>query len=180
METHAAATGPLEVDALNPTWLADSRGRSHLDRLDVFLDTFPYASSCNFGIHRELFHALGGFDETFLIGEDVELCHRVWRRGVTLGFASEATVAYRYRHSSWARWQQGVAFGAVAPAIAVRLRSNRDCNVPPRAAGLRQWFWLLRHMRYLRTRSGRARWSWVAAGCVGRVAGSIRAGSLLL
>jgi len=55
--------------------------------------------SCNFGIRRDLFSRLGGFDEDFLEagGEDLEFAWRVRRNGVSPLFAPEAVVYHPAR-----------------------------------------------------------------------------------
>src|SRR5262249_6836599 len=62
--------------------------------------------SCNFGIRRELFLELGGFDEDFTEagGEDLEFSWRVKQRGVPIQFASEAVVSHPARQLSVRRW----------------------------------------------------------------------------
>jgi GT2 family glycosyltransferase len=62
--------------------------------------------SCNFGIHRDLFYQLGGFDEDFLDagGEDLEFAWRVRRSSVRVLFAPEAVVYHPARRLTLRRW----------------------------------------------------------------------------
>ena len=62
--------------------------------------------SCNFGIRRDLFSKLGGFDEDFLEagGEDLEFAWRVKRIGVAVLFAPEAVVYHPARRLTPRRW----------------------------------------------------------------------------
>jgi GT2 family glycosyltransferase len=55
--------------------------------------------SCNFGIRRDLFSRLGGFDEDFLEagGEDLEFAWRLRRNGVSAQFAPEAVIYHPAR-----------------------------------------------------------------------------------
>jgi GT2 family glycosyltransferase len=62
--------------------------------------------SCNFGIRRDLFSNLGGFDEDFLEagGEDLEFAWRVRQNGVEVLFAREAVVYHPARRLTLRRW----------------------------------------------------------------------------
>jgi GT2 family glycosyltransferase len=62
--------------------------------------------SCNFGIRRDLFMELGGFDEDFAEagGEDLEFAWRVKQLGVPIRFAPEAIVYHPARRLSIRRW----------------------------------------------------------------------------
>jgi GT2 family glycosyltransferase len=62
--------------------------------------------SCNFGIRRDLFSRLGGFDEDFLEagGEDLEFAWRLRRNGVSALFAPEAVVYHPARCLTLRRW----------------------------------------------------------------------------
>jgi GT2 family glycosyltransferase len=62
--------------------------------------------SCNFGIRRDLFMKLGGFDEDFAEagGEDLEFAWRARRSGIPMCFAPEATVYHPARRLSVGRW----------------------------------------------------------------------------
>jgi GT2 family glycosyltransferase len=62
--------------------------------------------SCNFGIRRDLFMELGGFDEDFAEagGEDLEFAWRVKKLGVPMRFEPEAIVYHPARRLSFRRW----------------------------------------------------------------------------
>jgi GT2 family glycosyltransferase len=62
--------------------------------------------SCNFGIRRDLFSSLGGFDEDFLEagGEDLEFVWRVRRNGVNVRFVPGAVVYHPARRLTVRRW----------------------------------------------------------------------------
>lgn len=62
--------------------------------------------SCNFGIRRDFFSKLGGFDEDFLEagGEDLEFAWRVRQSGVQILFAPEAVVYHPARRLTLRRW----------------------------------------------------------------------------
>ncbi|HKN91695.1 MAG TPA: glycosyltransferase [Acidimicrobiia bacterium] len=170
---HEFVTGPLELDRLNPTWLVESRGRSFADRRPVYEGIFPYASSCNLGVRRPVFERAGGFDAAWRVGEDIELSMRLWLSGIVLHFEPGAVVHYRYRPTLRSTYRQARSYGRVRPLLAERLR-RAGRPAPNRSAGLRNWAWLVRHVRLLAGRPGRAKWLWVAGQRVGSLEGSWR------
>lgn len=177
LDSHAFVAGPLDVDRLNDPWVAGSRGSSLATGMSVFEETFPIASSCNLGIHRDTFDAVSGFDETFRYGQDTELSMRLWQAGIDLHFVPEAVVHYRYRASMRAIFRQSRRFGAAHPRLIARLRETGTA-VDNRSSEWRRWVWLARSTPKLFSRAGRARWLWVAGRQVGVMQGwwSVRRG----
>jgi glycosyltransferase involved in cell wall biosynthesis len=176
---HEFAAGPVELTTLNPPWLAGIRGSIGTDAPPVFDGRVPFASSCNLGIRRDRFLALGGFDEGLLVGEDIELSMRLRRAGVDLTFVPGALVRYRLRPDLRANYAQAVAYGAARPVLAERWRALSG-EEPDRRSGARNWAWLVRHAPDLRTAPGRAHWVWVAGQRVGSLRGSWRVRRLYL
>jgi glycosyltransferase involved in cell wall biosynthesis len=173
-------TGALELDRLNPRWLADSRGRGDERGLPTFHGIFPTVHGNNMGMQRAAWERLGRFDEDVLIGsDDVELSMRAWQAGVPVRFVPEAVVHYRYRPEPSALWRQGRNYGRSRPLVVRRLR-DRGLACPGPFAGWRSWVWLLVHLPDLRTRPGRAAWTWVAGNRIGQLEGSFRYRALFL
>jgi glycosyltransferase involved in cell wall biosynthesis len=168
-----AATGPQEQRALNPPWLQDIYGNAAANGLQRFAGLFPFGPSANLALRRDVFCSLNGFDPEILVGEDIELCMRIWDRGDELVFAPQAVVHYRNRSRLRDIWRQARAYGAAAPMLVARLE-RLGHPVPKRWHGARNWVWLLRHLPLLQTRAGRARWLVVAGIACGRVEGSFR------
>ena len=175
LREHEVVTGPLELDRLNPPWLAASRGRGDERGLPTFQGLFPTVHGNNFGMVRACFEAVGRFDlDDRVIGvDDVELSLRIWQDGLGLYFEPGAVVHYRYRDDARALWRQGRTYGRARPFLVRRLREQR-LPTPPRLAGWRSWVWLVAHIPQLRTREGRAAWVWVAANRWGQVEGSVQ------
>ncbi|MBM3674647.1 MAG: glycosyltransferase [Actinobacteria bacterium] len=163
--------GPVELHRLNPAWIADSRGSTGTASAAWFEDCFPFASSCNMGVARDRFLALGGFDELLQVGEDIDLSMRLHLAGVTLAYVDNALVHYRLRPTLRATFERAVAYGASRPVLAERWRERTGSSVS-RMRGLRNWAWLVRHAPELRTQEGRAHWCWVAGQRVGALRGS--------
>jgi len=179
LRCHEFVTGPLELDLLNPTWIVDSRGRSFADRRPVFEGIMPYASSCNLGLRQALFERVGGFDPAWRVGEDLELSLRLWLSGADVYFEPAAVVHYRLRPTLGSTYRQARSYGRVRPLLAERLRAAGR-PAPKRAAGLRNWAWLLRHLPLLVDPAGRAKWLWVAGQRIGSIEGSVRVRRLYL
>jgi glycosyltransferase involved in cell wall biosynthesis len=177
---HEFVTGPLELDELNPAWLAGTRGRGDERGLATFYGIFPYPHGNNFGLRRELWERLGRFDEDFpSAAEDAEFGLRAWRAGVTLHFVEDAVVHYRYRGSVRDLWRQGTAYGGSRPLVR-RLLKELGAPAPSSFAGWKSWLWLVSRLPTLRSGEGRAAWVWVAANRIGHVRGSVRHRCLLV
>lgn len=177
---HEFVTGPLELDRLNPQWLAATRGRGDERGLPTFYGVFPYAHGNNLGLQKASWERLGRFDEDFPNGaEDIEFGLRAWHAGVAVHLVETARVHYRYRGRSRDLWRQGTTYGRSRPLIRRRLK-ELDAPAPGPLAGWRSWLWLLLHLPGLRSPEGRAAWVWVAANRVGHVEGSLRHRCLLV
>lgn len=174
-----AATGPQEHERLNPPWLHGVYGTASARGMQSFEGIFPFGPTANLGLSREVFDALGGFDEGITVYEDLDLCRRLWMAGLDLAFVPDAIVHYRYRHRPRELFRHARHYGAAHPAVAREL-AQHDKPTPSRWRGLRRWGWLLRHLPIVGSRAERARWLVVAGGCVGRVLGSVRARYVLL
>jgi glycosyltransferase involved in cell wall biosynthesis len=179
LRAHPVVTGALEIDRLNPPWLAASRGRPSRTTGPTWYGCFPLVSGGNVGFRREVWREVGGFDEHFLGAEDAEFSLRLQRHGIPVRFVPEAVVHYRYRASARVLWHQGLQYGRGRPLLRRRMR-DLGLSVPPPFAGWRSWAWLVVHLPGVATGAGRARWLWVAGNRVGHVLGSVHARTLFL
>lgn len=132
----------------------------------------PYGLSANMGVRRETFDALGGFDENYRVGYDVEFCWRAQINGFSVGATDGAVVTKRKRGDVGGVWQQHKAFGIAD----VRLYADYRSHGMPRAItrAMRAYGWLLVHSPDLLNRSGRLVWVGVAGQRFGRIVGSAR------
>jgi glycosyltransferase involved in cell wall biosynthesis len=90
--------GRLEYSRLNQPGAVAKRPAER--ELPIAFGGRRYAVGANFGFRRDVFDAVGGFDESFVIGSDeIDFCLRAQYQGFTIGFASEAVVHYRVRTS---------------------------------------------------------------------------------
>ncbi len=155
-------TGPVDMHQLNEAWIADVRGTSVTEGRSVMYDTVPYAHGCNMGFRRSTLVGLGGFDESYTAGCDLDIAIRMWEEGHDLRFEPEASVAYRLRPSLSATYRQGVFYGRYRVRIRQRLAAVTDVGSSRRQRS-RRAAWLVRHAAPATwSRSTRARWVWVA------------------
>jgi glycosyltransferase involved in cell wall biosynthesis len=90
----------------------------------------PHAGAGTLALHRSLFEAVGGFDETMPCLEDTDLCWRVQlETGVPLVFAPDVLVHARLRESVGARWRQGRTYGKAQAVLERRYGADR-ASVP--------------------------------------------------
>jgi glycosyltransferase involved in cell wall biosynthesis len=179
LQTHSLVTGPLNVRDLNPDWIAESRGLATEKSAPTFHNSFPYAHGCNLGLRRELWEALGGFDESALSCEDMHFGLRAHLLGRSAVFEPRAVVLYRYRTQARQLFGQGRSYGNWRPFI-FRCAKDAGLTVPSRAAGWRSWLWLIGHLPSVISAGGRSRWCWVAGNRLGQVEGSVRHRTLFL
>ncbi|MEY2963769.1 MAG: hypothetical protein RL754_1030 [Bacteroidota bacterium] len=72
----------------------------------------------NMGIQSNLFHTVGGYDEKFVCGEDVELSLRLQKAGAISRFIPEAYVYHKRRATLKQFRRQVFRFGAARPLLA--------------------------------------------------------------
>jgi GT2 family glycosyltransferase len=65
----------------------------------------------NLALPADRFHAIGGFDATFLTSEDRELCNRWMYHGYPLTYASEALVYHAHMLTFGTFWWQHFNYG---------------------------------------------------------------------
>lgn len=166
------ATGPMETTEINSPEVAQARGQAIFRNLPLAQGVVPFAHGANMAFRRSTLEALGGFDEDFLIGCDVEIAVRAWRSGRNVVWVPEALVHYRLRSTPTEVYRQAHAYG--------RARRRIDAKLPETSPGpVRRWthrarrgVWLIRRAPGLRHHGGRLAWLWVA----GQVTGEMRGG----
>jgi GT2 family glycosyltransferase len=120
----------LDCQSLNPPWLWSSRPPTQVEGIGAPFAFLPSAAGCSLGIRRAVFEEVGGFDDTIMEGNDVDLCWRVQLAGHTLQFVPDAVVGYRYRVTMRSIFHQARAYGAAGPAL---YRRYRERGMPRRS-----------------------------------------------
>lgn len=171
LRDHDLVVGRLEVDRLNPPWLAASRGRPGAD-IERFHGMFPRLHGCNHGFQRRVWAELGGFDEKLPAVEDQDFSLRAWKAGFEVHFVPDAVVHYRYRSDPRGLWKQGRSYGQYRVHVVKQLRLSG--HQPPRFAGWKSWLWLFANTPLAVTPRRFKVWLWVLANRIGQVEGSLR------
>lgn len=169
--------GSLETESLNDRRTRAWRGSHDRHRLAVSQGHLPYALGCNIAVQRDVFEALGGFDEDLVGGgEDVDLCWRAQHAGHTLAKVPDALVAYRFRSGLWATVRQSYEYGRADARVAAKHR-GQGLGQAPWTEYARAVVWLSLRVPYLVMGDVRAGlWLRFAAQRLGRLLESRRRG----
>lgn len=166
--------GRIDEDTLNGG-VDVRRPRMPTDGLPVGVSFLRFAVGANLGVWRDAAVELGGFCESFEIGnDDVDFSFRAQLQGMRLGYAPDAVVAYRHRRELRGLFRQFRNYGRGEPLLYARFRDAGLARASMWAAA-RRWTELFAHAPAVALRRGdRSRWVYTLAYSVGRVEGSIR------
>ena len=174
---HEFVASRMEVEKLNPAWLAH-----RLHNVQGFgLRRMPYppylrhAGSSGLGIRRARHEEVGGFDETLLHREDTDYCFRVQLRGVELHFESAAVIHIRYSARSNDLFRQARLWAQYHSLLYRRYADDGSLKGCWRSY-LRTWRDLIRCLPRTLSRETRAAWMKTLGTQVGLLQGSIKYG----
>jgi glycosyltransferase involved in cell wall biosynthesis len=166
-------TGPVELDRLNPPWLAAVRGRRIFEQLPRTVRDIPFAHGCNIGVRVHDALAIGGFDERVRIGTDIDFAVRANAAGLALTWEPRAVVHYRHRPTALQRFRQAAGYGRASSHLHELV--GDDWTARRRvAAQRRRARWLLGTIPRLASRAHRAQWLWTLALVYGEIRGRER------
>ncbi len=167
--------GRLDVERLNPPWIATALGRpgkGGLARLP-FRPDMSIAAGCCLGVKRAVHESVGGFDVSWQFLEEADYCIRVQLTGVPIKFVPEAVVYYRRPQSTLEIYRKARNW---AP-YGVRLYKlyGQHCFSD---RWMWRWYWkewirILMSLPSARSRGGRAVLSKEIGRQVGRLKGSL-------
>jgi cellulose synthase/poly-beta-1,6-N-acetylglucosamine synthase-like glycosyltransferase len=83
----------------------------HDHRMAIEVYRPPYAITMSWASRREVLRELGGFDQRFRRGEDVDLSYRIVQAGYELAFVPEAVVRHHNEDSLPGLFREGFAHG---------------------------------------------------------------------
>jgi glycosyltransferase involved in cell wall biosynthesis len=166
-------TGPHSLDLLNDPVIRSCQSVPPLGKpLHAFL---PFASTSNCGVWRDVFDAVGGFDEQrYSAGEDVAFSWRAQLSGFSLLVAEEAVVHKRFRPRRLAIAPQYFRYGI---GDAWLYSQFGPAGMPRRSLreAFQEWRAIVRGVLSLAGTAGRlGRVVQMAALDCGRIAGSVR------
>jgi mycofactocin system glycosyltransferase len=80
-------------------------------------DPFFYLPACNLLVRRQLFLELGGFKEELVVGEDVDLCWRLRKRGHQIEYRPEGRVYHKHRSRMFSFCRRRFEYGTSEPLL---------------------------------------------------------------
>lgn len=163
--------GDIETESLNTPEARAARPLGSLAFVFDEPDFLPSASGCNLGVRRAAFEAIGGFDPTFVVGQDVDFSWRAQLAGFTIRFAPRAVVAYRLRSDRDGIFRQMRGYGRGETKAYYRYRRFGATRMPVRAKVALASFLILRNPLVPETIRGVSVERWFAA--LGYVVGRV-------
>lgn len=138
-------------------------------------DFLPSITGGNSGMRTRLFFELGGFNEGYPSGEDVDLYWRAILAGHEVQFVADAMLEYRLRTGVRPKWKQTVRDAAVHPLLYRDFRASGMPRSSTREA-MHAWVRLVRAAPRSLTAEPATRNAWLIelASLWGRVRGSVR------
>lgn len=169
---HDVVAGPLDVRRLNAPWTVEVSNLSQVDDLqhDGFL---PFAGGGNLGVRRQVFEALGGFDDQLPALEDTDLCFAAQLHGHDLVFVPMAVVHVRLRHTYRALYRQGYRWGLGTAALH-RKYLAAGMPLPSRFRHVMGWLLAVPRLLTACDRARLGRWCFTLGWRMGRLRGNVR------
>ncbi len=122
-------------------------------------------------VRRNVFEAVGGFDEELLVGEDTDLSWRLQLAGYRFTFG-EGVISRRERSGTIALLMRSIQYGRSGPVLYKRYRSE-GMRAEPLAA-LWAWVYVIVTLPRLVDPQFRHAWVRVAGWRIGRLVESCR------
>jgi glycosyltransferase involved in cell wall biosynthesis len=171
---HDLVATPCETERLNDPAIRRTRRAGIPGERLPYPPYLPHAGGSGLAVKRELFHALGGFDETLPRLQDTDFCIRAQLAGTSLHYLTDAVIHVRFKRAFAEIFRQGREYGEGNARLQARY-----------ASGLRStrgwWKWPFRHWRaigrallHVYDRGARAQLAWVLGWQVGRMYGTVR------
>jgi glycosyltransferase involved in cell wall biosynthesis len=173
---HRLVAGGIEHTRLNPPSAYDEVMWEEIPLRHGFLRA---GIGANMGIHRDLLAEVGGFDDSFHRGEDLDVYWKAQLHGDELFFARDAVVHRRLRSGAWAIAHQHYHYGRSTPLIFRRYRHHGIRRRPTKDVVYDLAMIVVRLPRVVDP-AARRRWATWSGRSIGFVVGSIRARTLYL
>lgn len=118
LSQHDFVAGYCDVKTLNPAWAIKARSGGKL--IDGWADgilsensfvKYAVAGGYTMGVKRSVHEAIGGFEESILIGEDIDYSWRVQLAGTKLHHIPDLKVHYRFRRNLATIYRQAYEYG---------------------------------------------------------------------
>jgi mycofactocin system glycosyltransferase len=97
-------------------------------------DPFFYLPACNLVVSRRLFLDIGGFKEELAVGEDVDLCWRIRKRGYHIEYRPQGRVYHKHRNSVVSFCRRRFDYGTSEPLLnKLHTEKIKQMVIPPLA-----------------------------------------------
>ena len=167
--------GSMMADRLNDEKVRSWHYRPlQSEKLPMHPGFLPYSGSGNVAVRTSVFHDLGGWDEVFAPGEDMEFSWRAQLAGYSLGYAKDAVMQIRYRSNLRSAAQQVYQYGKSHPKLYRRFRPHGLRRSSLREAATIWMRLAIRLPNLARGTTRRGNWIRIASLRFGRVVGSIQ------
>jgi GT2 family glycosyltransferase len=166
LESHDVVSGVYDFGSTN-----GGSGATATPHATAQLGFLPFGLGANLAVRREAFEAVSGFRESFLVGEDIDLCWRLQLAGYRYSVADAAVVRKREPTDSQSILRKAWSYGRCGARLYRTYRSagmRRDL----RGAG-KTWLWLLVNAPRLFAQPVRRQWLRSFGIRTGRLAGSV-------
>lgn len=175
LQTADHVGGPVRTDRINDPLTARWRsvGRDGL----LASEFLPYARGANGAFRREVFDAIGGYDEELGLNggcDDADFSWRVQLAGYTVAGAPEAVVDYRMRPTLRTLWRQSMTYGCTWARLYQRFGGDgmpKPWSVP--ALARRVWWLVTRAPISVVDPVRRGRWINRLGSLIGVVQGAV-------
>lgn len=177
LKRHAFVSGPHDTELLNHSPLAKHRSNPQKNGIQAYTypPYLPHAGAGNLGVRRDVYDAVGGFDETLDALFDTDFCWKVQLRGIPLTPLPEAVLYVRHRDRPRDLIRQARKY---AEYDVVLYKRYRRFGMPPlpKRKGIKAWIDLVLEARDATREETRAKYLWDLGWRTGRLIGSLRNG----
>jgi glycosyltransferase involved in cell wall biosynthesis len=179
LTTHAFVACRLEFEHLNAPSLRVARDKTQVSALQRFTFLpFSHAGSGTLGIRRALHEAIGGFDESLPICEDIDYCMRVQQTGVRLELMPGAILYCRLRGQPTGIFAQASHYAEYEVYLGKKYGTASFWEWWRWRQYARAWRYLLgRVPQLLRTPEGKTMLAWRLGRQMGLLKGSLKFGA---
>lgn len=169
----------FEFEKLNEPSIRVARDRTQVEALQRFrFLPFPHAGAGSLGIKRSLHEAIGGFDETIPICEDVDYCMRIQQMGQKLEFVPGAILHIRLRGNAIGVYSQASRYAEYEVYLYKKYGTPSSWELWRWHAYIQSWRVLLgRIPELIRTSEGKTMLVWRLGRQIGLLKGSLRFGA---
>lgn len=175
LERHEFVAARIDTERLNSGWMLKSRGNTQKSGLQPYRypPYLPHVGGGTMGVRRELFLALGGFDEGLPYLHDTDFCWRAQLAGKSITFVPEAVMHVRFRGDLRTIYRQARNYAQYNVLLYKRYRSR---GMPPISLrmSLRAWWKMLARLPKVRDKGSFGLWLWFFAQRIGRLQGSLK------